>query len=253
MTTTINLTPAEIELIRLKRIEDESKEQQKQLEDQLRYDKDLRYQNESLNKTLETLEKNNACNKAAYDELVLLNCHKFIELKSRKQVHEFSSYKRDEIKPEDWRKEEVDVYYIDTKWGSLHFDLIMKSNLPGSLSTRYQSYTIKSIASKMIEKAKQERDELKEKNAKQLYQDSLIVKFADESPKGTTFVKSREWKSSSFQKGGGYYIDMLTITYPNTSWVKINVSDRNWYIMEKFDSKYIKPETKEEWLTYLMS
>lgn len=251
--TTINLTPAEIELIRLKRIEDESKEQQKQLEDQLRYDKDLRYQNESLNKTLETLEKNNVCNKAAYDELVSLNCHKFIELKSRKQVYEFSSYKRDEIKPEDWRKEEVNIYYIDTKWGSLHFDLSMKSNLPGSLSTRYQSYTIKSIASKMIEKAKQERDELKAKNEKQLYQDSLIERWTDESPKGTKFVKSREWKSALYSKQGGYYIDIITVTYPNGSWVKIFVYTNDWYIMEKFDSKYIKPETKEEWLTYLMS
>jgi hypothetical protein len=253
MESTINLTSAEIELIRLKRIEDESKQQQEALKQQLQYDKDLRYQNESLNKTLETIEKINTCNASAYDELVLLNCHKFIELKSRKRVHEFSSYKRDEIKPEDWRKEEVDQYYIDTKWGSLEFDCSMKSNLPSSLSTRYQSYTIKSIASKMIEKVKQEVDELKDKNNKLLYQESLIEQLTDESPEGTTFVKSIEWKSNTYSKERGHYVDIIIITYPNKSWIKINVGIGMWWMMEKFDSKYIKPETREEWLTYLMS
>jgi hypothetical protein len=81
----------------------------------------------------------------------------------------------------------------------------------------------------------------------------LIEDLKISSPTGTIFTKQTEYVRNQYTIKGsnGYYQNQLKIEYPNKSWVILNVYQSSWNIKDKFDSKYIKPETKEAWLEYL--
>ncbi len=79
----MELTPTEKEMIRLKRVEDEAKEQQKLLQDQLKYEKLLKEQESSISNKIKSYINGNERMTKYYNKLVELGCGEHIELKTK--------------------------------------------------------------------------------------------------------------------------------------------------------------------------
>jgi len=248
----MELTAAEQELIRLKRIEDDNKKQQDALKQQLEYDKLLRNQSEYINKEKQRLIKLNETTTQFYNQLVENGVEKYVSLdKNHTTKIEYYSHAKEILKPEDWVVLEVDLLKINTKYGLLgSIDSSMKAKLPYSLSDRYQSYVAKTVAQKIKNKIANDLELDKEKQKLVEAKEQLIHSFSTEFPTAKFVCETKdEYSAYSRQSYKRHYI---TINFQNGSWVKILYnSNGDWRIDSKFDSKYIKPETKEEWLTYL--
>ena len=248
----MELTFAEQEIIRLKRIEDDNKKQQDALKQQLEYDKMLRNQSEYVEKEKQRLIKLNETTTQFYNQLVDNGVEKYVSLEtSLSPKIEYYSFYKDEIKPEDWIVVEFELVKIDTKFGSIgSVDSSMKAQLPYSLSNRYQSYVDKTVAQKIKDKIASDLEDVKEKQLYEENKERLIHSFSTEFPTAKFICEIKEeYSKYSRQTYKKHYI---TINFQNGSWVKILYgSNGNWWIDSKFDSKYIKPESKEEWLTYL--
>ncbi len=247
----MELTKAEIELIRLKREEDDNKAKQDALKEQLEYDKALHDQAESFNKAKSALIRKYENTNDAYNKLLGLGVREHVSKRDYKQKVTASDYITRKLKPEDITTEEVAQISIITVWGDIGVEDNGKCSIPSMLSNRYQSYKVETVASKILDQVMKEKMDREQKEKQTNYIDSLIQKFTEESPTGTIFTQSKEWVRNPYKNGDGHYQQQLTIQYPNKSWAKINVYIESWNIVSKFDSKYIRPETNDEWLTYL--
>lgn len=256
MTTQIQPTAAELEMIRLKREEEENKAQQDALQNQLEYDKLIKEQIESfeLNKK-DTINRFNR-NEALYEVLCTLGVKDYITKKEYDCPVQGREFIVRELHEKDVITEVMKQVRIDTKWGMIgQADSNGRAEIPSLLSNRCQSYTPQSIAKKIMETIQQEKREEIKKETSENYFNNLVKELKLSSPEGTKFFKTNEYISNSnYGRRGqnpGYYQDYLKIEYPNGSWVKLAVYLSSWNIKEKFDNKYIKPETNEEWLKYL--
>jgi hypothetical protein len=247
---TLTLTPAEQELIRLKREEEANKAQQDAIKEQLEYEKRLKQQDEEISKKLKDIEKSNSRMKLFYDELISKGCKEYVSLDTS-SLNVDAGYIKSYIKEEDHKSESITKYWINTKWGTINeVDINNKAGVPSQISTRYQHYKASSVATKILDKINQDRLEEERKNKLNSYKEELIKQFKQDVPEGTTFEEKTEYRSSSINRGTGWYENYLIMKFPNGSWVKINYYTNNWNIHSKFDSK-IQPETKEEWIKYL--
>ena len=247
----MELTSTEKEMIRLKRVEDEAKEQQKLLQDQLEYEKLLKEQESSISIKIKSYINGNERMTEYYNKLVELGCGEHIELKTKNRTITYDSYNSSEIKPEDVISKEQEIIFIHTKFGDIDgIDLNNTTRLPYKLSSRYQGYTASGCARKILEVVEQEKIEKQSKQKRESNREALIKQFKEKYP-NTKFELKEEYKHSNHSKGTGWYNYYLTVRFPNGSWAKIRYNETQWALDEKFDSKYIKPETKEEWLDYL--
>ena len=251
----IEPTSAELEMIRLKREQDENQSQQDLLKSQLEYDDLLKRQQLSINQQLENLETNNKRIKSFYDILIFNGCIDIVNIVENNIVIKCVGYIEADIKPEDVISEIFTKLRIHTKWGDItEVRGDMKAELPSSISTRFQSYKAISVATKLKDKISEEITSSIKDIKKNEYKKGLLGYLKEESPVGTVFSESKESAHSygSNRNGNYSYRDFITLKYPNGSWVKIYWFVEGWFIESKFDSKLVKPaETKEEWLKYL--
>ena len=249
---TLQLTPAELELIRLKREQDDNQAKQDALKDQLEYDSYIKKQLYQVNQNEGKILVNNTRIKLFYDILVKEGVGKYIKILTRDNQMSADNYIKKQLKSEDIISKNIQILIIETKWGNIYsITQDLKSYIPSGLHSRYQEYKAVSIAAKIKEAVGKEYVENITKENKAAYKANLMSILLKDAPEGTTTEDSREYANGG-GKGTGYYNDYITIKYPNKSWVKIYWSNDMWLISGRFDSKQVKPaETKEEWLQYL--
>lgn len=137
---------------------------------------------------------------------------------------------------------------IKTKWGNIYnCDVNFKAELPSALSKRYQSYKPESIIKKIKEAIVREANELEQKNKLKATVEKLTETFQTKYADATITTKTVYVPGSIYNRNSrGHYIDVLEITFPNTSWVKIKYrEDASWEIHDKFKANVVKL-TKEE-------
>lgn len=246
----MKLTAAEIEEIKIKREKAELEQREKAIEEQLKYDGYLRQQSKYFQDEIQRLTDDSERMRSAYNTLVELGVGDYISIGIREKKIEVS-YLKDTLKPEDYIVKNHPYNILSTKWGDIYsIESNMKMQLPSQLSSRYQAYKLETAASKIKDKVAEELRIKNEIDIKNKYITELIDGFKSQFPKGTTFEKGTTYRRN-YNGKGGYNVDTLRIEYPNKSWVLIQYGTTSWTILEKFDSKYIKPETKEDWLIYL--
>lgn len=249
----MELTAAEIELIRIKREQDLLQEQQEALQSQLEYDSNLRKQSEQIETKRKQFERKYEVVSTLYNKLCTLGVKEYITKREYKQDIQAESYITRELKEGDITVEDISQISLITKWGNL--DDINSSGdcyLPYSLSNRQQYYKPETVARKILETVVKENRVKLETEVQEIYFNNLVVELKSSSPVDTEFFKTTEYIRNQYNKHSeGYNQLQLKIEYPNKSWVILNVYQSSWNIKNKFDSKYIKPETNEEWLKYL--
>jgi hypothetical protein len=178
---------------------------------------------------------------------------KVISLETEKMTKFYYEWNQKELKEEDKQKElEFDKLYIKTKYGNIkEVDGDLKTELPYSLSSRYQKYKPTTIITKIKEKIQSELSESISKNKLEKAKTELMNEFSEKYPLAKISY-DQSWVSSPYVKGG-YYSDILKIEFPNTSWVKIVFHhDKSFHIKEKHDHRVVGM-TKEEIIDYLAS
>ena len=153
------------------------------------------------------------------------------------------SYLNEELKEEDKVKElKLSNFIIKSKWGNFYKagdDL--STELPSSLSSRFQTYKFNTIIKKIKEKIELEKQETNKNRNLDLVKENLIEIFQDKYP-GCQIEYKKEYRNPNPKYT--YYIDTLKITFLNESWVKIRYyEDGSWGIENIF---YSKKQTKEE-------
>lgn len=249
----MELTPTEIEMIRLKRIEDDAKEKQSKLKEKLAYEELVKDQTIDIEQQKSVLTSKNKRIESYYNTLVELGCGDNVSLEKREVNVMYNKYNTIDLKPEDKVVEKFEVLQINTTFGSI-FDVSPqnKAHLPYSISSRYQGYTASGCATKILEVVARNEQLGEQKSKREANRDKLVAEFKKKYPKAE-FTFSEKYNSNNYKpyKNEGWYTYYITISFPNKSWVKISYDTTWWNISEKFDSKYIKPETKEDWLEYL--
>jgi hypothetical protein len=250
---TIQLSPAEIELIKLNREKEEIAEREKAIQDEIKYQEYLKHRDEWVIKIQTEQKTQNYIYEQFYKKLVQeIGKLTSIILEEGNRTEYYPEYYNEKLKDEDKQPPlELTHYQIKNKWGYFHgITKDFRSYLPYSLSSRNQTYKFKTIVQNIKNKINSDIVEQNQKNKLEAAKQNLINKFKTEYP-GCQVEYKQEYQHNYHVRGGnGYYIETLKITFINTSWVKIRFyQDESWGIQEKFDSK--APETKEEWLEYL--
>jgi hypothetical protein len=249
----MELTPTEIEMIRLKRIEDDAKKKQKGLEEKLAYEKLVKDQTIDIEQQKSVLISKNKRIVDYFNTLVELGCGDNVSLEKREVNVIYNKYNTFDLRPEDKVVEKFEVLQINTTFGNIdNVETNNKAYLPYSISSRYQGYTASGCATKILEVVRRNKALNEEKTKREANKDKLILEFSKKYPKAEfTFSEKYNYNNYKPSKNEGWYTYYITISFPNKSWVKISYDTTGWTIWEKFDSKYIKPETKEDWLEYL--
>jgi hypothetical protein len=241
--TESQLSPAELQLIKLKR-ENEAlliKEQEQ------KYLERLEYRDNWIEKQTLIQSKENENIKNLYYNLINEIDPDYFELieNENSSHYPYPYHLNEELKEEDKVKEfKLPKFTIKSKWGNFYRagdDL--SSELPSQLSNRYQTYKFNTIIKKIKEKIELEKQETNKNRNLDLVKENLIETFQDKYP-GCQIEYKKEFRNPSPKPKYSFYIDTLKITFLNESWVKIKYyEDGSWGIENKFDSK--KP-TKEE-------
>jgi NDP-sugar pyrophosphorylase family protein len=253
MTTELVLTPAELEMIELKRKENALAQEKLEIERKITYDKNIQSAKNDLDKQIKDCELRNKNITNLYDSLVDLNVGSHVSLiESTKQLTASTWYNdkledKDKIQPVEFK-----IYSINLgTWGTI-YDCTndLKAQLPFTLCSRYQAYTAKTIAVKIKEKIAYEESQVIINNKLNIAKNTLKQYFKT-IDSGCTIEEKEKWIYPS-NRGKGYSIDTLVITFSNTSSITIRYyGDASWSILEKFDHK--APKTKEDWVNYLAS
>jgi hypothetical protein len=248
----VKLTKAEQEMIRLKREEEQIQKEKEALKEQLEYDKLLHEQDKSIKEQIKLQLEQNARTEAAYDILKEFDFDSDVVwlVKGVTKVKFKSYWNIEKLKVDDRKTEEVEVVSIKTKYGNIHsITPSLTADMPSGIKSQFRSYKMSTIAKKIKDKLQEEKNDKEYELRLEKSKNELIKEFTDNSPKGTTIEYKAE---TEWGRNRNYKVNYLNILYPNKSWVKIKFyADKSWSIVSKFDSKYIKPETKEEWLEYL--
>lgn len=249
MNTLMEPTPAELEFLRLRREEQAIEDQKKALEEQLKKDKEMREEQEALQ---QALQKNQAeCDriKNYYDELCENGCKDIIELIEEPWEIKSSLWRDNYLTGEGKRlKIQLKGKTYPNISGVTHDNKAECSGITGS----YREYLAKGMAKKILEYIETEKRKQQSINNWESAKQSLIEYFTNTSPEGTSIITDNKWIYGYSKRDKGYEEYRLKITYPNTSWIKIKYySNGSWDIIEKYDSKAPKFETKEEWIEYL--
>jgi hypothetical protein len=246
--TTITLTPAEIELIELKRSQEQLLAEQKLIEDKIKYQKLVERANQEMTRLVNISNmKYNRIN-SLYKLLVKEGVGEYITLVNLdKNIVSCPNYLVADLKDVDKPTPvEVDALKIKIgEFGTIYdVDTELKAHLPHSLSSRYQAYTYKTIAKKIKEAV----DQLKIDNIQKIKLNNafntLKEYFLSLDPNcDVTEVKE-------YNHTHKLYFDYLKVVFSNTSWMKISYySDGSWSVKDKFDHK--APKDKFELANYL--
>jgi len=253
MTTELVLTPAELEMIELKRKEDALAQEKLEVERKIKYDKNIQYVQNDLNKRIEAEKLKNKNIVKLYNSLVDLKVGLYVSLIERTNKIMPSSYYNDQLEEKDRISPvEFKTNYIKLgEWGTI-YDCTndLKAQLPSILSSRYQAYTPKTIVTKIKERIAYEESQARINDKLNIAKNTLVQYFKT-IDSDCTIQEKEKWIYPS-NRGKGYSVDTLIITFSNTSSITIRYyPDASWSILEKFDHK--APKTKEDWVNYLAS
>jgi hypothetical protein len=248
----IQLSPAEIELIKLNREKEEIATREKAIQDEIKYQKYLKHRDDWV-KEIQTKQKTeNYIHEQFYNKLVQEIGKDYLTLEEKTKTEHNSSYNNASLKDEDKQQPlELTQYVVGSNWGSFwKINEDFSCDLPFMLVSRNQTYKFETIVKKIKNQISKEIEERNQKNKSEIAKRNLINKFKTEYP-GCQVEYRQEYKHNHHVRGEhGYYIETLKITFVNTSWIKIKFyQDESWNIQEKFDSK--APKTKEDWINYL--
>ena len=229
----IQLSPAELQLIKLNR-ENEAlliKYEEKQ------YLKKLEHRDDWIKKETSTQSTHNENIKKLYNNFIKEIGPNYFKLIENEIYYKYPYYFNEELKEEDKVKEfKLPKFTIESKWGNFYkVGDDLSSELPPSLSNRYQTYKFNTIIKKIKLKIEEEKEEEKKNRNLDLVKENLTETFQDKYP-GCQIEYKKEYKSP-YGNGKYYYIDILKITFLNGSWVKIRYyEDGSWGIEGKFHS-----------------
>lgn len=251
----LQLTPAELELIQLKREKELIEARDKQLQEEIKYQERLAHYRKSIQVAIAGIESKNSLTRQLFQTLIELGVGEHISLKEKDCNVEYKvrpTYF--EIKDEDFVEiPSAKELYISSQWGEFATkEKDLSCELPYKLSSRYQAYKPQGIAKKIKEAIQKEVNEQSTQNKIDQVKNDLTLEFTQKYPECviTSGVKTNypKYRGESMS-----YTNFLHIVFPNSSWVKISFSTNGtWFVMEKHDHKLVS-RTKEEYLDYLAS
>jgi hypothetical protein len=251
----LQLTPAELELIQLKREKELNEAREKQLQEEIKYQERLAHYRKSIQVAITRIESNNSLTRRLFQTLTELGVGEHIFLKEKDcNVGYIVGSPYFEIKEQDSIEiPSIKELYISSQWGDFSTkETDLSCEIPYKLSSRYQAYKPQGIAKKIKEAIQKEVNEQSTQNKIDQVKNDLTLEFTQKYPECviTSGVKTNypKYRGESMS-----YTNFLHIVFPNSSWVKISFSTNgSWFVMEKHDHKLVS-RTKEEYLDYLAS
>lgn len=239
------------ELEKINKVQSELEARKTEVENQQKYTRVLIKQKQYVESVEGKYNHRNKCMDAAFNILLECGCKNIKLLEEIKTLD--TPYEFQNIKEEHKIDIKVDVKSIQTEYGTITtINSDLTCHMPYRIHSQIRNYKIKTIAKKILEEDKAILANKKRQNELEESKQFLIKMFRESSPQETKIFTKTSWERSKYSRNGGYDINLIRLEYPNGSWVEIEYTSKtNWNIRNKFDSKYIKPETREGWLSYL--
>jgi hypothetical protein len=158
----LQLTPAELELIQLKREKELNEAREKQLQEEIKYQERLAHYRKSIQVAITRIESNNSLTRQLFHTLTELGVGEHIFLKEKDcNVGYIVGSPYFEIKEQDSIEiPSIKELYISSQWGDFSTkETDLSCELPFKLASRYQKYKPQGIAKKIKEAIQKEVNE----------------------------------------------------------------------------------------------
>ena len=155
-----------------------------------------------------------------------------------------------------YRDASIKLVILYKKFDSTKNEIVTRQDYPNfqsggkiacsSITDNWRSLKLSSMLKKIKELDERAVDDFNQFNKDQKVRNEVLVKYQKLYP-NATLNYSKEWKQSRYGVNKGYYVHVLKIEFPSTSYIKLEVSSLgNVSLLEKQDVLYVKPTLEQE-------
>jgi hypothetical protein len=232
---------------------------QKEIEKEASYYKLIDQRDEFFRKEKEIISYKNSITEQLFDILSKDDVVKgVIRLERGEKIITYPSYRNDELKEKDkFQPTSTTSLTIQTDFGRIHEISVhrkkLKAHVPYQISSRSQPLLPSTIIKKIKEKIKENKAKLSKGQQLEKAKNELIEEFKSKYPKAIIAPQTEYIRDPYGSRSFSVEAHTLTITFPNTSQVKIHYyGDKSFSIMKMKDHRTIG-KGKMELIDYLAS